>query len=156
MENVLDIAYKRYERVVLMGDHNVDLLIQNNERNILLDFCDAFDLKNIIQDTTCHVGDSKTLIDHIFTNKHRSCLTKGLLNNGMARHKWSRTGGILNWSKYKHDRNKSTHIRRVSIKGYFHDKCNKGSPQTMSFWKTIKLFLSKIVFTVVGNYYCTG
>ncbi len=82
MENVLDMAYKRYERVVLMGDHNVDLLTQNNERNMLLDFYDAFDLKNIIQDTKCHVGDSKTLIDHIFTNKPRRCLTKGVLDNG--------------------------------------------------------------------------
>ena len=77
MENVLNMAYKRYERVVLMGDHNVDLLTQNNERNKLLDFCDAFDLKSIIQDTTCHVGD-------IFTNKPRSCLTKGVLDNGIS------------------------------------------------------------------------
>ncbi len=66
-----------------MGDHNVDLLTQDNERNMLLDFCDAFDLKNIIQDTTCHVGDSNTLIDHIFTNKPRSCLTKGVLDSGV-------------------------------------------------------------------------
>ncbi len=32
------------------------------------------------------------------------------------------------------------------IKGYFHEKCNKGSPQLMSFWKTIKPFLSKNSF----------
>ncbi len=51
---------------------------------MLLDFCDAFDLKNIIHDTTCHVEDSKTLIDHIFTNKSRSCLTKGVLDNGIS------------------------------------------------------------------------
>ncbi len=78
------MAYKRYERVVLMGDHNVDFLTQNNESNIMLDFCDAFDLKNIIQDTTCHVGDSKTLIDYIFTTKPRSCLTKCVLDKGIS------------------------------------------------------------------------
>ncbi len=125
---------------------------------MLLDFCDAFNLKNIIQDITCHVEDSKTLIDHIFTNKPRSCLTKGVLDKGISDIHgliYTALPGIINAynsntiyyrsfkhkiNKYKHDHNKSTYIRRASIKGYFHEKCNKGRPQSMSFWKTIKPF----------------
>ncbi len=55
---------------------------------------------------------------------------KSIEKKSMAQHKWSKTGGILNWNKYKHDHNKSTYIRRASNKGYFHDKCNKGSIQS--------------------------
>ncbi len=66
-----------------MGDHNVDLLTTDSGSNTLLDINDVFDIKNIIQDTTCDVGDSKTLIDHIFTNKLRNCLAKGVLDNGI-------------------------------------------------------------------------
>ncbi len=69
----------------------------------------------------------------------------------MAQDKSSRSGCVLNWNKYKHDHNKSTYIRRASIKGYFHGRCNKVSPQSMSFWKTIKSFLPKDSFLAGGE-----
>ncbi len=76
---------------------------------------------------------------------------KSIKKKSMAQHKWSTSGGILNWNKYKHDRNKSSHIRRASIKGYFHEKCNKDSPQSKSFGKTINPFLSKDSFHSGGE-----
>ena len=70
LSKCVDKATRRYENVVLMRDINIDT---SEEKAIgmtkLSEFCDIFDLVNLITGSTCETLNSSTSLDVILTNK---------------------------------------------------------------------------------------
>ena len=68
------MATRKYENIVIMGDINIDT---DNDKAAGLDkmseFCDIFDLENLIRGNTCVTVGHASSIDVILTNKKRSC-----------------------------------------------------------------------------------
>ena len=70
----LDKATRTYENIVLLGDINIDTEDEKVKgRTKLSEFCDIFDLENLIKGSTCDtIRYASTSIDVIMTNKKRS------------------------------------------------------------------------------------
>ena len=70
----LDKATRTYENIVLLGDINIDTEDEKAKgRTKLSEFCDIFDLENLIKGCTCDtIRYASTSIDVIMTNKKRS------------------------------------------------------------------------------------
>ena len=68
-----------------MGDINIDT---TEEKAIgmtkLSEFCDIFDLENLITDSTCETLNSSSSLDVIFTNKKRSFKNSGTIETGIS------------------------------------------------------------------------
>ena len=68
----LNIAFDKYDNVILMGDINIDTLNkQDSTYNKFLSFCDIFGLANLVTDHTCFTKNSSSSIDVILTNRPR-------------------------------------------------------------------------------------
>ena len=52
-----------------MGDFNTDTKISNPDKDKLENFCDLFNLANLVHLETCFIKNSKSIIDLILTNK---------------------------------------------------------------------------------------
>ncbi len=76
MNNILNNALCKYECIIIAGDTNTDLLKNTTESRNIIDFCDNFDLRNIIKESKFFVQNSKTLIDMIIMNKPESVFAK--------------------------------------------------------------------------------
>ena len=70
----LDKATWTYENIVLLGDINIDTEDEKVKgRTKLSEFCDIFDLENLIKGSTCDtIRYTSRCIDVIMTNKKRS------------------------------------------------------------------------------------
>ena len=56
-----------------MGDFNIDIKKENSVAyNKLEEFCDTFNLTNLLKSKTCFMNNHKLTIDLILTNKPRS------------------------------------------------------------------------------------
>ena len=68
-------------------------------------------------------------------------LRKSIMNKARLRNRYKRTKSPIAWEQYRQQRNKTTKLRRKSIRQYFEERCT-GGPKDGNFYKTIKPFLS--------------
>ena len=59
----------KYENFVIMGDFNIDVKLEGNGYQKLEEFCDMFNLANLVDTETCVTDSHKSTIDLILTNK---------------------------------------------------------------------------------------
>ena len=58
----LDVVINRYDNILILGDLNIDLMDPNDQGfNNLIDFCDVFDLTNLINFDTCATNHSSSI-----------------------------------------------------------------------------------------------
>ena len=98
-----------------MGDVNIDT---NNEKaaglNKISEFCDVFDLENLIRGNTCVTVGHASSIDVILTNKKRSFKNSGTVATGVSDfHKM-----VLTIMRACHERLKPNKIRYHSYKNF--------------------------------------
>ena len=86
LNKCVDMATRKYENIVIMGDINIDT---DNDKaaglNKMSEFCDIFDLDNLIRGNTCVTIGHASSIDVILTNKKRSFKNIGTVATGV---KW--------------------------------------------------------------------
>ena len=75
LTNSLSKASESYEHFIIMGDFNIDVTNRGVEFDKLDEFCDLFNLTNLITSPTCFTKIHKSTIDLISTNKE-SCFQK--------------------------------------------------------------------------------
>ena len=69
----VDKIISRYDKYILIGDLNCDMLNSSNSET-LMDICDVFDLKNVVNKAACFTKNSKpTLLDAILTSENTKC-----------------------------------------------------------------------------------
>ena len=71
----LSKASESLEHFIIMGDFNIDVKNRGVEFDKLDEFCDLFNLTNLITSPTCFTKTHKSTIDLILTNKE-SCFQK--------------------------------------------------------------------------------
>ena len=65
-------ALCKYENIVLLGDINIDTLKKKGSKVQLFNqFCETFDMTNLIKSNTCFTKSSESSIDIILTNRPR-------------------------------------------------------------------------------------
>ena len=69
MNEVISKALCKYENLTVMGDFNIDIESSNSDKDKLENFCDLFNLTNLVHSETCFMKNSKSIIDLILTNK---------------------------------------------------------------------------------------
>ncbi len=84
LENLTEKVLRKYSKVIFMGDMNINLLIDDSECKALKDYCDTYDMVNIITEPTCHKGNSETMIDLILTNDNQSVVECGTVDTGIS------------------------------------------------------------------------
>ena len=60
------------ENFIILGDFNIDVKVAGRELDKLEEFCNLFNLTNLIRNETCFIRDHKSTIDLILTNKPKS------------------------------------------------------------------------------------
>ena len=65
-------AMLKYENLLIMGDFNIDMKRKSLGYDKLDEFCDLFNLTNLIISETCCTKNHKSLIDLFLTNTHLS------------------------------------------------------------------------------------
>ena len=120
----IDKAVNKYENILVIGDLNIDLSVQNNDKdNLLENLCDNYDLTNIMKQKTCFMSVEGSNIDLILTNKPRSFYKTHTIETGLSDHhkmvvSFLRSHNCLklkaktiiyrdtkniNWENYRHD-----------------------------------------------------
>ena len=69
LTNSLSKASESYEHLIIMGDFNIHVTNRGVEFNMLDEFCDFFNLTNLITSPTCFTKTHKSTIDLLLTNK---------------------------------------------------------------------------------------
>ena len=64
--NEVSKALCKYENLIVMGDFNMVIKSSNSK---LENFCDLFNLKNLVLSENCFMKNSKSIINLILTNK---------------------------------------------------------------------------------------
>ena len=83
----LDKAINKYEKILFIGDLNIDINIQNHDKkNMLEDMCDTFDLVNMVKEKTCFMSAVGSSIDLILTNKPKSFYKTVTIETGLSDH----------------------------------------------------------------------
>ena len=85
------MAINKYDNIILMGDINVDMSNLNNTSTCFYDvneFCDIFDLTNLIKKATCltPTAENPSLTDIILTNRPRSFKNNVTVETGLSDH----------------------------------------------------------------------
>ena len=62
-------AALNYENLIVMGDFHIDINSSGVEKNKLEEFCNLFDLTNLIHGNTCCTKNNKSTIDLSLTNR---------------------------------------------------------------------------------------
>ena len=76
----LDVYLPNYDNVFLIGDFNSE-----PSENDLLQFCELYNLKNIVKEPTCFKNhDNPSCIDLILTNKQKSFQNTTILETGLS------------------------------------------------------------------------
>ena len=65
-------AAMKYENIIIMGDSNIDIKNKGLGYGKLDNFCDLFNLTNLIHSETCLMKNQKSTIDLFLTNKPKS------------------------------------------------------------------------------------
>ena len=61
-----------YANFIILGDFNIDVKVAARELDKFDEFCDLFNLTNLIRNKTCFTRNHKSAIDLILTNKPKS------------------------------------------------------------------------------------
>ena len=69
MNEVISKALCKYENLIVMVDFNIDIKSSNSDKDKLENFCDLFNITNLVHSETCFMKNSKSIIDLILTNK---------------------------------------------------------------------------------------
>ena len=83
----LDSLLNTHANVIIIGDININSL-EKDSRGFakLQEFCDAYDLKNLVKTATCFQTDPPTSLDLILTNKLRSFINTKSVTTGLSDH----------------------------------------------------------------------
>ena len=85
LNKCVDMAMRKYENIVIIGDININT---DNDKavglNKMSEFCDIFDLENLITGNTCVTAGHASSIDVILTNKKRSFKNSGTVATGVS------------------------------------------------------------------------
>ena len=119
LRNSLDIHSSKYEKVLMLGDFNVEI----EEANMKL-FCENYNLKSLIKQPNCYKSPNKpACIDLILTN--------------VSKHKTEE-----NRLLYTQQRNKCVSLLRKTKMNYYGNLNEKDITDNKKFWKTVMPFLS--------------
>ena len=78
----VDGLLSKYENLLFLGDFNVEM-----EENVLMDFCDLYNLKNLINEPTCFKNPhNPSSIDVMLTNRHRNFENSITVETGLSDH----------------------------------------------------------------------
>ena len=65
------------DNFIVMGDFNIDVNLPSHEHDKLEEFCNLFDLSNLIKSNTCFTKTHSSKIDLILTNNSNSFQKSG-------------------------------------------------------------------------------
>ena len=80
----LSKAFLKYQNIIIMGVFNIDLKIRGFGFNKLDQFCDLFNLTNLIKTETCFTKSHKSLIDLFLTKKPLSFQKTHVTETGLS------------------------------------------------------------------------
>ena len=81
-----------YDNILVLGDFNAEM-----STNSMSDFCAQYDLKNLINESTCYKNIEKPMM---LTNRHRSFMSSCTVETGLSDfHKMTITGLKINLKK---------------------------------------------------------
>ena len=69
MNEVISKAFCIYENLIVMGDFNIDIKNSNSDKDKLENFCNLFNLTNLVHSETCFMKNSESIIDLLLRNK---------------------------------------------------------------------------------------
>ena len=72
------------DNFIVMGDFNIDLNLPIHEHGKLEEFCNLFDLSNLIKSNTCFTKTHSSKIDLILTNNSNSFQKSGTTETGLS------------------------------------------------------------------------
>ena len=82
VENTLSKYINKYDNILMLGDFNCDFKIEGNK---LLEFCEAFNLTNIVNEPTCYKNPLRpTHIDVIVTNSSKKFQNTTTIETGLS------------------------------------------------------------------------
>ena len=84
LSNSLGKANKSYENFIIMGDFNIDIDTSGSEQDKLADFCNLFNLQNLVKSKTCISKTHQSKIDLILTNKYNCFQKTKVINTGLS------------------------------------------------------------------------
>ena len=65
----LNRAALKFENFIVMGDFNIDVNASGPRKDNLDEFCNLFDLTNLVREVTCWTNNHRSTIDLILTNR---------------------------------------------------------------------------------------
>ena len=72
------------DNFIVMGDFNIDVNLPSHEHDKLEEFCNLFDLSNLIKSNTCFTKTHSSKIDLILTNNSNSFQKSGTTETGLS------------------------------------------------------------------------
>ena len=72
------------DNFIVMGDFNIDLNLPSHEHDKLEEFCNLFDLSNLIKSNTCFTKTHSSKTDLILTNNSNSFQKSGTTETGLS------------------------------------------------------------------------
>ena len=73
-----------FDNFIVMGNFNIDGNLPSHEPDKLDEFCNLFDLSNLIKSNTCFTKTHISKIDLILTNNSNSFQTLGTTETGLS------------------------------------------------------------------------
>ena len=84
MTDMIDNIILDYDKYLIMGDVNFNMLNEHQSTNSVSQICDLFDLRNIITQPTCFKNPRGTLIDVILSPNCKCIQTQGVVATGLS------------------------------------------------------------------------
>ena len=84
LTTLLSQASVMCDNFILMGDFNIDVNLPSHEHDKLEEFCNLFDLSNLIKSNTCFTKTHSSKTDFILTNNSNSCQKSGTTETGLS------------------------------------------------------------------------
>ena len=85
LKQSLELAFGKYDNIIIMGDINIDIYNQSDAGyNKLKHLCDVYNLSNLIKGKTCFMKDHQSSIDVILTNKPKSFQHTTVFESGLS------------------------------------------------------------------------
>ena len=78
---MVDANIRKYEHFLLIGDFNADI-----KDHAMSEFCEMYNLKNLINEPTCYKNPNNSSIDVILTNRKRSFESSKAIETGLSDH----------------------------------------------------------------------
>ena len=73
-----------FDSFIVMGDFNIDVNLLSYKHDKLEEFCNLFDLSNLIKSNTCFTKTHSSKIDLILTNNSNSFQKSGTTETGLS------------------------------------------------------------------------